>query len=218
MGTRRECNHWIVALIGPNPDHFATLRPTPLRSFPQRAARRSDAQAMDWRAVQSGRPERPASARMIQIPRCSTPAHPHPTGGGVARDMRGQGVKSYRYHDAPVTGSQRKSPAKAGLFSVHIVWSGGAKRDRTADLLNAIQALSQLSYGPADNLRHKQACEMTQPKKLLVNADFGFSPRRHPRHRPDRQGRPCHHHHPRAARHRLRPRRRHRPADHRHRP
>jgi hypothetical protein len=25
---------------------------------------------------------------------------------------------------------------------------GGAKRDRTADLLNAIQALSQLSYGP----------------------------------------------------------------------
>jgi hypothetical protein len=26
--------------------------------------------------------------------------------------------------------------------------NGGAKRDRTADLLNAIQALSQLSYGP----------------------------------------------------------------------
>ena len=26
---------------------------------------------------------------------------------------------------------------------------GGAKRNRTADLLNAIQALSQLSYGPA---------------------------------------------------------------------
>ena len=25
---------------------------------------------------------------------------------------------------------------------------GGAERDRTADLLNAIQALSQLSYGP----------------------------------------------------------------------
>ncbi len=25
---------------------------------------------------------------------------------------------------------------------------GGARRDRTADLLNAIQALSQLSYGP----------------------------------------------------------------------
>jgi hypothetical protein len=27
-------------------------------------------------------------------------------------------------------------------------FAGGAKRDRTADLLNAIQALSQLSYGP----------------------------------------------------------------------
>jgi hypothetical protein len=25
---------------------------------------------------------------------------------------------------------------------------GGAKRDRTADLLHAMQALSQLSYGP----------------------------------------------------------------------
>ena len=30
---------------------------------------------------------------------------------------------------------------------------GGATRDRTADLLNAIQALSQLSYSP--NLFHK---------------------------------------------------------------
>ena len=28
------------------------------------------------------------------------------------------------------------------------VYSGGAERDRTADLLNAIQALSQLSYSP----------------------------------------------------------------------
>ena len=27
-------------------------------------------------------------------------------------------------------------------------WCGGDKRDRTADLLNAIQALSQLSYAP----------------------------------------------------------------------
>ena len=28
--------------------------------------------------------------------------------------------------------------------------NGGATRDRTADLLNAIQALSQLSYSPKD--------------------------------------------------------------------
>ena len=29
-----------------------------------------------------------------------------------------------------------------------LILFGGAKRDRTADLLNAIQALSQLSYSP----------------------------------------------------------------------
>ncbi len=34
---------------------------------------------------------------------------------------------------------------KSGLF-------GGDKRDRTADLLNAIQALSQLSYTPIKSL------------------------------------------------------------------
>ena len=28
------------------------------------------------------------------------------------------------------------------------LWNGGARRDRTADLYNAIVALSQLSYGP----------------------------------------------------------------------
>ena len=40
--------------------------------------------------------------------------------------------------------SKRKSPENqwfSGFF-------GGDKRDRTADLLNAIQALSQLSYTP----------------------------------------------------------------------
>ena len=31
---------------------------------------------------------------------------------------------------------------------------GGAKRDRTADLLHAMQALSQLSYGPVLRARH----------------------------------------------------------------
>ena len=31
---------------------------------------------------------------------------------------------------------------------VFLLHSGGDKRDRTADLLNAIQALSQLSYTP----------------------------------------------------------------------
>ena len=40
-------------------------------------------------------------------------------------------------------------PTDAGMLSGF--WKGkfgGAKRDRTADLLHAMQALSQLSYGP----------------------------------------------------------------------
>ena len=37
---------------------------------------------------------------------------------------------------------RKKAPRKIGGFC------GGAKRDRTADLYNAIVALSQLSYGP----------------------------------------------------------------------
>ena len=44
---------------------------------------------------------------------------------------------------------------KAGSKILHLVQqrereSGGARRDRTADLLRARQALSQLSYGPSD--------------------------------------------------------------------
>jgi hypothetical protein len=39
----------------------------------------------------------------------------------------------------------RKQPATLPLFF------GGGKRDRTADLLHAMQALSQLSYTPLQN-------------------------------------------------------------------
>jgi hypothetical protein len=38
---------------------------------------------------------------------------------------------------------------------------GGAERDRTADLVNAIHALSQLSYGP--NATDRQTPESAQP-------------------------------------------------------
>jgi hypothetical protein len=41
----------------------------------------------------------------------------------------------------------------SGLYQVN----GGARRDRTDDLLNANQALSQLSYGP------EQAGTLSQP-------------------------------------------------------
>ena len=49
--------------------------------------------------------------------------------------------------------------------------NGGGKRDRTADLLNAIQALSQLSYTPTlGSLKTKQqrkAYAFLQPHGLL---------------------------------------------------
>jgi hypothetical protein len=35
-----------------------------------------------------------------------------------------------------------------GLAEPKLAKAGGARRDRTADLLHAMQALSQLSYGP----------------------------------------------------------------------
>ena len=50
-----------------------------------------------------------------------------------------------------MSGMHRKTPDlfPNQVFSVHLTnFPGGDKRDRTADLLNAIQALSQLSYTP----------------------------------------------------------------------
>ena len=50
--------------------------------------------------------------------------------------------------------SQRPKPRRADLFFANenkhsmAAPSGGARRDRTDDLLRAKQALSQLSYGP----------------------------------------------------------------------
>src|SRR5436190_13708338 len=41
-----------------------------------------------------------------------------------------------------------KTAALSGRRSFGSRWVGGADRDRTDDLLNAIQALSQLSYSP----------------------------------------------------------------------
>jgi hypothetical protein len=56
-------------------------------------------------------------------------------------------------HQTPHRASQRHARALSDADSPQCAalrWTraGGAKRDRTADLLNAIQALSQLSYGP----------------------------------------------------------------------
>ena len=44
--------------------------------------------------------------------------------------------------------AKKEPPAKTSQVALLLIKFGGDKRDRTADLLNAIQALSQLSYAP----------------------------------------------------------------------
>ena len=43
---------------------------------------------------------------------------------------------------------QKRKRKRTGSLVLPVRFTGGDKRDRTADLLNAIQALSQLSYTP----------------------------------------------------------------------
>ena len=52
--------------------------------------------------------------------------------------------------------------------------AGGAGRDRTGDLLNANQALSQLSYSPSRNGRRVDQIAPTPPK--LIEADWTRRP------------------------------------------
>jgi hypothetical protein len=49
----------------------------------------------------------------------------------------------------------RKATGSAGLVDFLGLVNGGDKRDRTADLLHAMQALSQLSYTPEKNAHYK---------------------------------------------------------------
>jgi hypothetical protein len=58
--------------------------------------------------------------------------------------------------DTPDTKTAKNRPVQGRLWSSVAVCGrvfGGARRNRTADLLNAIQALSQLSYGPTHDDR-----------------------------------------------------------------
>ena len=48
---------------------------------------------------------------------------------------------------AGVASARASDKKKAGRRTTGLL-NGGARRDRTADLLHAMQALSQLSYGP----------------------------------------------------------------------
>ena len=58
------------------------------------------------------------------------------------------------------------------IFSISITEDCGAGRDRTDDLLNAIQALSQLSYGPIYNQLRDDKNKNEISKKFDEIIDF----------------------------------------------
>ena len=72
------------------------------------------------------------------------------------------------------SGLERRSPASVGCAGLH----GGAKRSRTADLLNAIQALYQLSYSPEVVVR--RLTEGAEPSEtgLVDQGDMSARPMR----------------------------------------
>ncbi len=51
---------------------------------------------------------------------------------------------------------------------------GGAKRDRTADLLHAMQALSQLSYSPGFTFNHRMT--LGPAEREIVASPRGLEP------------------------------------------
>src|SRR5882762_4398879 len=57
--------------------------------------------------------------------------------------------------------------------------SGGGKRDRTADLLHAMQALSQLSYTPTQGreLYHAERCALSRSSTRFLPASASIGPR-----------------------------------------
>jgi hypothetical protein len=54
---------------------------------------------------------------------------------------------------SPAIATATETARSAGRFCLGVqdLEDGGARRNRTADLLHAMQALSQLSYGPVSN-------------------------------------------------------------------
>ena len=53
---------------------------------------------------------------------------------------------------------------------------GGGKRDRTADLLHAMQALSQLSYTPKKVAHYKGRAEQSKAKRTLRTPVLNANP------------------------------------------
>ena len=71
--------------------------------------------------------------------------------------------RTYEFEHAPIACGNKTGCRPAALMESE---SGGADRDRTDDLLNAIQALSQLSYGPTKDELYSRA-----PEKLSTAPD-----------------------------------------------
>ncbi len=76
---------------------------------------------------------------------CGNRTSPSPTIETVATVARAPGRVELRPGASPVLPSAEQGP---GVRPEKPLFIGGAKRDRTVDLYNAIVALSQLSYGP----------------------------------------------------------------------
>ena len=77
-----------------------------------------------------------------------------------------------------MSGIQKKSPDLLPNQVINTVFSafpGGDKRDRTADLLNAIQALSQLSYTPVKG-KVAENSEIIKLKNQGVRYCFAWAP------------------------------------------
>src|SRR3954467_6120586 len=75
--------------------------------------------------------------------------HPSQSMAGVPRGIR-----------TPVTAVKGRCPGP--LDDGDTEKRGGARRDRTADLLHAMQALSQLSYGPTRARQITVRCQVCQ--------------------------------------------------------
>ncbi len=70
----------------------------------------------------------------------------------IAREKKKDGIpKGIR---TPVTAVKGRCPRPLDDGDIGSCLFGGAKRDRTADLLHAMQALSQLSYSPRQSAKY----------------------------------------------------------------
>jgi hypothetical protein len=108
---------------------------------------------MSWASRRWGRKWDPAGAQRPLGPR--------------RRPAGRERLHGSRLVDNVCGGQPSKRPAADQTVRVRLMKSeeaddtGGARRDRTADLLHAMQALSQLSYGPTREAAARYAADCT---------------------------------------------------------